>query len=122
MIDETYEMATVWNVHLEPMQDDDIYIGRCNHRVKGGGAFPAGWGNPFHLRAGEPRGATIERFRRLLWQAIEDDARRTGALLTRLADLHGKRLFCHCAPEPCHGDVLARAAAWAAEQLRGQST
>ena len=43
--------------------------------------------------------------------------------LEELAALHGKTLACHCAPLPCHGEVLARAAAWAAAQLasRGQS-
>ena len=38
--------------------------------------------------------------------------------LAELAALDGKRLACWCAPEPCHGDVLAAAARWAAEQLR----
>ena len=31
--------------------------------------------------------------------------------------LHGKPLACWCAPLPCHGQVLARAAAWAASVL-----
>ena len=37
--------------------------------------------------------------------------------LEELASLHGKTLACHCAPLPCHGEVLARAAAWAASVL-----
>ena len=36
--------------------------------------------------------------------------------LEELAALHGKTLACHCAPLPCHGEVLARAA-WAASVL-----
>ena len=39
------------------------------------------------------------------------------ALALRLAALHGKPLACWCAPLPCHGQVLARAAAWAASVL-----
>lgn len=56
----------------------------------------------------------IERYRRHLWAEI-----RSGRLpLDRLAALDGKALGCWCAPAPCHGEVLAAAAAWAAAQLR----
>jgi len=30
--------------------------------------------------------------------------------LARLPDLRGRRLGCFCAPQACHGDVLARLA------------
>ena len=56
----------------------------------------------------------IEIYRVWLWREIR--AGRIG--LDELAALDGKRLACWCAPEPCHGDVLAEAARWATERLR----
>jgi hypothetical protein len=38
-------------------------------------------------------------------------------LIRDLAALSGKTLGCWCSPKPCHGDVLAKAADWAAEQV-----
>jgi hypothetical protein len=56
----------------------------------------------------------IERYRAHLWAEV-----RSGRLpLDRLAPLAGKTLGCWCAPGPCHGEVLAAAATWAAAQLR----
>ena len=43
--------------------------------------------------------------------------RHAPALRAALAALYGKPLACWCAPLPCHGQVLARAAAWAASVL-----
>ena len=58
--------------------------------------------------------ADIEQYRAWLWREI-----RTSHIgLDELAALDGKRLACWCAPEPCHGDVLAEAARWATEELR----
>ena len=70
------------------------------------------WGNPYRIGPAT-REEVIERYRRWLWRRI-----RTGEVsLEELAALDGKRLACHCAPLPCHGEVLARAAAWAASVL-----
>ena len=68
------------------------------------------WGNPFRIGQDGDRGAVIEKYRRWLWRKIQ----REEVNLYELADLHGCELGCHCHPIPCHGDVLARAAAWAA--------
>lgn len=71
------------------------------------------WGNPYRLKPTESRGATIERYRRHLWRRIK-----SGDLpLEDLAQLHNRSVACHCSPSPCHGEVLLRAAAWAAGQL-----
>jgi hypothetical protein len=52
----------------------------------------------------------IARYRLHLWAEI-----RSGRLsLDQLAALAGKTLGCWCAPGPCHGEVLAAAASWAA--------
>ena len=71
------------------------------------------WGNPFPLRkeAGPAeRREVIEQYREYLADAIDSGKVDPG----RLAKLDGKALACHCAPQPCHGDVLSQAASWAA--------
>ena len=71
------------------------------------------WGNPFRIGPGQDRAQAIARYRVALWRRI-----RVGEVaLEELAELDGCWLACHCEPLPCHGDVLARAAAWASEQL-----
>ena len=73
------------------------------------------WGNPWPVgpKYGS-REEVVERYRRHLWQRI-----RAGDVpLEALAALSGKPLACWCWPRrPCHAEVLARAAAWAAERL-----
>lgn len=75
----------------------DVYIGR-----------PSKWGNPFKIGRDGDRGEVIARYERYVRDRRPD-------LLAALPELHGKRLGCYCAPDPCHGDVLARLVA---EQLR----
>ena len=72
------------------------------------------WGNPFVIGRDGDRARVIAKYRARLWREIRAD--HIG--LDELAALLGKRLMCWCAPEPCHGDVLAEAARWASEQLR----
>jgi len=79
----------------------DVYIGR-----------PSRWGNPFRIGEDGTRQEVILQYRAWLWKEI-----RAGSITTAdLASLHGKRLGCYCAPLPCHGHVLAKAAAWAVVQ------
>ena len=80
--------------------DQFVYIGRAGHNLSGY------WGNPFRLNAGEPRGATIERFRKYAETRRATDEGYAAALTW----LHGKTLVCFCKPNPCHGDVLAEMA------------
>ena len=72
------------------------------------------WGNPYMIGKDGSRAEVIEKYRARLWRDIR--AGRIG--LDELAALGSKRLACWCAPEPCHGDVLAAAARWAAGRLR----
>ena len=75
------------------------------------------WGNPFRLGADGDREQIIARYRADLWRRI-----RAGEVtLEELAELDGCWLVCWCEPLPCHGDVLARAAAWAYERLAERS-
>lgn len=59
------------------------------------------WGNPFRIGPDGTRAEVIEKYE--AWLQTQPD------LLAALPELQGKRLGCWCAPEPCHGDVLARA-------------
>lgn len=71
------------------------------------------WGNPFVMQSEQDRTKVIEQYRQWLWEQIN-----SGKIeMEELASLHGKRLGCHCSPKPCHGDVLAAAAAWAHDQI-----
>ena len=71
------------------------------------------WGNRFRIGPGQDREQVIALYRADLWRRI-----RAGEIaLGELAELDGCWLACWCEPEPCHGDVLARAAAWAAGVL-----
>ncbi|HXV06301.1 MAG TPA: DUF4326 domain-containing protein [Solirubrobacterales bacterium] len=105
--------ATVPVVHCK-RDPYDIYIGRGRDPRSG---EPGRWGNPFsHRPSGQAvtrvatRAEAIERYRAWLWEQIK--AGRVD--LDELAALDGKTLGCWCAPEPCHGEVLAAAASWAA--------
>ncbi len=68
-----------------------VYIGRSGP-----------WGNPYRIASGIAR---VDSLR--LYEAY---VRGEPALMTALEGLAGKRLVCpgHCAPKPCHGDVLVR--------------
>ncbi len=67
------------------------------------------WGTPFRIGQGQNREQAIARYREDLWGRIQ-----VGEVsLEELAELDGCWLACWCEPLPCHGDVLAKAAAWA---------
>ena len=71
------------------------------------------WGNPFRIGEDGTRDEVIARYREHLWRRI-----RAGEVsLEELAELDGCWLACWCEPLPCHGDVLACAAAWASGVL-----
>ena len=73
------------------------------------------WGNRFRIGPGQDRDQAIARYRADLWKLIG-----TGEIaLEELAELDGCWLACWCVggDKPCHGEVLARAAAWASGVL-----
>jgi len=57
------------------------------------------WGNPFVLGRDGTRDQVIARFA----EYIAD----TTGLRSQVGELAGKTLACHCAPQACHGNVLA---------------
>src|SRR5260370_40207688 len=69
----------------------DIYIGR-----------PSKWGNPYVIGRDGTREQVIAKYRAWVLRRPE--------LLAALPELRGKTLGCWCAPQPCHGDVLAELA------------
>jgi hypothetical protein len=96
-------MATV--VHVKDKVPNAVYIGRGSE-----------WGNPYRIGPDGTREDVIAKYRVHLWNRLKHDL--TGyELMCRLADLHGKQLACYCSPQPCHGDVLVRAAAWANDSI-----
>ena len=109
-------MTTIANMRHDPALRERLAYGnesgnevRIDRRTK--------WGNPFHIGHHGDRAEVIARFRRYLAQKI-----RAGEItLEELAALNGKTICCWCAPDPCHGDVLARAAEWAANQLESKT-
>ena len=94
VINLKHEPALREKLDYHPVHNNTVLVDR---RTK--------WGNPFKVGVHGTREQVIALFR-------------AGKVpLAELAELDGKWLACHCAPLPCHGRVLARAAAWAASVL-----
>lgn len=66
------------------------------------------FGNPFKIGEHGGRATVVELYRKWLWRKLKTDP----AYAAKVRALHGKDLCCCCAPNACHGDVLARAAEW----------
>lgn len=71
----------------------DVYIGR-----------PGPWGNPFVIGKDGDRAQVIAKYRAWLLA-------RPSLVARARAELRGKTLGCWCAPQACHGQVLAEVAA-----------
>lgn len=56
------------------------------------------WGNPFLIGKDGNRLEVIARYAE--WLPTQ------AKLMRKLPSLSGKRLGCHCSPQPCHGDVI----------------
>jgi hypothetical protein len=80
-------MPKVWKRGDPNIPAGAVYIGR-----------PSTWGNPYSIGRGRSRAEVIAAYREWLFTCnlIGDVIR----------ELKGKDLICHCAPKPCHGDVL----------------
>lgn len=74
----------------------DVYIGRPMPRF---GLTASKWANPFKVGGDGTREQVIAKYRRRLSSRPD--------LMAALPELRGKVLGCWCAPQPCHGDVLA---------------
>jgi hypothetical protein len=68
-----------------------VYVGR-----------PTVWGNPFVIGRDGTRAEVIAAYEAWLVE--------TGLIEAAKRELRGHDLACHCAPLPCHADVLLRIA------------
>ena len=69
------------------------------------------FGNPFPM-INMTREESIAAFRQYLWNRIQKEPE----FAAKVTDLYGQDLCCCCAPLPCHGDVLERAATYLAQR------
>jgi hypothetical protein len=80
-------------VNLKAGERCDVFIGR-----------PSKWGNPFKIGQDGDRFKVVMKYA----QWMEKKMQNVPALRDQIIrELGGKRLGCFCAPERCHGDVLA---------------
>jgi site-specific DNA-methyltransferase (adenine-specific) len=83
----------VWNLKLSA-------------EIPGGAVFvcrPSKWGNPIHLQSERGRESVLQRYEEWLMTQPE-------LIAAARTELRGKDLVCHCAPKPCHADILMRIA------------
>jgi hypothetical protein len=81
------------------LRPDQTYIGRGSSKH---GLGPSVWENPFAIGKDGEREVVIAKFAAYLQDNEE--------LQSKLGELSGMTLLCHCGPrEPCHADVLIKA-------------
>jgi hypothetical protein len=102
------DLATkVVNVRAHPqgliqLHRFDVYIGRFHSGIPA--HMQGNWGNPFQIGEDGNRQEVIDKYRVWLYERLMKDSE----LWERIHSLlGGKRLGCFCAPQACHGDVLA---------------
>ena len=74
------------------------------------------WGNPYVIGRDGDRTSVIEAHRKWLWKEIKQER----VSLQDLSKLANQDLACWCAPKPCHGHTLEKAAKWAVRQLKAK--
>lgn len=94
-----------------------FYVGRSQlQRHYGTDRCLTALSNPFTLAPGGDREEVIASYRRWLWsKVLEHDDEVVNALevLSVGYQQHGKlRLVCHCAPRPCHADIIKACLEW----------
>lgn len=96
----------------------DVYVGRPIGYPYGG-LIPEGcdgsdgyFGSPFYIEHHDSRESILAKFEEYARDRIAEDPE----YRARVRALHGKRLFCWCAPRPCHAEVLSAIAAELAKE------
>lgn len=84
-------LPTVVNKATHTPTEDDVYIGR-----------PSIFGNPFTVEE-FGRGEAIRLYEHWFNDKIKTDPKFRKEVL----GLYGKNLVCHCAPDLCHGEIIA---------------
>lgn len=86
-----------------------LYVGRSTRGITG-----SPLGNPFRPR-NRGIGETIEQYRKWLWYQIS--IKKDEEILNELRKIKKTTvLVCWCHPNPCHAEVIAKAAKWLREQ------
>ena len=80
------------NIATTEMTDGHIYIGRSAR------FGPSKWGNPFKGHVYGRKNAIL-KYEEYLFKS---------GLIKEIDSLQGLILVCHCAPLPCHGDILVK--------------
>ena len=94
------------NLKLWCEDPSNVYIGRRGIVFVDGQRFPTKesiFANPFKIGKVHKRNDVVEQYRAYALERIRKDPVFTAAVLA----LRGKTLGCWCAPERCHGQVLA---------------
>lgn len=63
---------------------------------------PTKWGNPFVIGRDGNRSQVIRKYTLWLWQPKQKQLREAAR-----KELRGQHLLCFCAPQFCHGHILA---------------
>src|ERR1700739_1717609 len=92
--------TTVHNLRREPMRPGDIRIDRRTE-----------FANDFAIGREGSRADIIAKFERAERARLGDPSPAGEARCRKVRAMHGKGLFCWCAPEPCRGSVYAKLAA-----------
>src|SRR5262249_34473425 len=94
---------------FDPANPNHWYCGRNIKLYRPGQPFV---GNPYRIGRDGTRQQVIELYRKWLWSKRNDPT-----IMQWLRSLTSQSiLFCHCHPQPCHCDVIARASVWARSQ------
>lgn len=98
-------------VNIRKVNEYDVYVGRASHDKHFGNPFSHQGGTQASVIVGS-RDAAVQAYDDWLngvaWQPVEPERRQW--VLDNLHTLRGQTLGCYCAPQSCHGDVLARMA------------
>ncbi len=92
--------ATVHNLRRHVMQRGDVRIDRKTE-----------FGNEFIIGRDGSRADVIAKFEVAERKRLADKGPAGEARRQKVRAMHSRRLFCWCAPEPCHGNLFARLAA-----------
>lgn len=78
----------ILNQHIHEIPENSVYIGR-----------PSKWGNPYKSGIDGTRKEVIQKYEEYI---------KNSNIINDLHVLYEKDLVCHCAPLPCHGDILIK--------------
>ena len=92
--------TTIHNLRRERLRPGDIRIDRQTE-----------FGNEFIIGRDGSRADVIAKFEAAERARLADPGPAGEERRRKVRAMHGRRLFCWCAPQPCHGNVYAKLAA-----------